>query len=408
MVKDTFLDEELCCSVIIPTKNQLSYLKQCIESIQRSKKSEHLEIIIVDNQSDEIETLLYLETLKQKENIQILTWSKPFNFSAINNYAAKKARSEILCFANNDIVISDKNWISKMIPLIKRDDVGALGCVLLYPNSRIQHAGIALSESSIAEHIVLNEDSDYLEKNGISGPFPVDCATAAFLLTKRDLFLQLGGFNEEYLSVAYNDVDLCLRISEKGLVILIEPNVKLVHYESITRGSDELPSNRARAVKEFNYVKYRWRHRLVGKKYESGIPKHVSNLFKDSYGVLDRLIELATEVLSKENQIAEKYILSAPKLTQERYQAHAKKSHLSNWEHRYSELFLQYSELEAHTKRLEKAYSLIERSLFWKFTWPLRIFRDSLQMVFSSFKTIETQEKGKENISFRMRFSLRV
>ena len=397
MAKDTFLEEKLYCSIIIPTKDNLSYLKQCIDSILSSKKSDRLEIIVVDNQSEKKETHVYLETLKQKENIQVLSWPKPFNFSAINNFAARKARSEILCFANNDIVITDQDWASKMIPLVKREDVGAVGCVLLYPNSRIQHAGVALEESSIAKHIGLNEESDFLDKHDISGPFPVDCATAAFLLTKRDLFLKLGGFNEKYLTVAYNDIDLCLRMSEKGLVILIEPNVKLLHYESITRGSDELPSNRARAINEFKYVKYRWQHRLDGKKYESGIPQKVGNLLKDSHGELDRLIELATDVLYKEHQIAEKYNSPAPIISQERYQTHAKKSHISNWEHRYSQLFLQYSELEAHTKRLENAHLLIEKSLFWRLTWPLRIFRDALQVVLSLSKKLVTEDNRKEN-----------
>ena len=106
-------------------------------------------------------------------------------------------------------MVTDKDWVSKMIPLAEREGVGAVGCVLLYPNSRIQHAGVALEESSIAKHIGLNEESDFLDRHDISSPFPVDCATAAFLLTKRDLFLKLGGFNEKYLTVGYNDVDLC-------------------------------------------------------------------------------------------------------------------------------------------------------------------------------------------------------
>ena len=396
MAKDTFLDMKIYCSIIIPTKDRYSYLKQCIESIQSSNKSEYLEIIIVDNQSIENETLDYLEALKQRENIQVLSWSKPFNYSAINNYAAKKARSEILCFANNDVEISDKNWLTKMMPLVRREDVGAVGCILLYPNSRIQHAGIALEESSIAKHIALNEDSDYLEKNNILGPFPVDCATAAFLLIERNIFLKLGGFNENYLSVAYNDVDLCLKMSEKGLVTLIEPNVKLLHHESITRGSDDLPTNRTRAVREFNYIKYRWRHRLVGKRYNRGIPVNTVNLLKESHGELDKLIELAADSMYKELQIEDKYFFSAPKPTQEKYQTHAENSHLSNWELKYSQLFSQYSELEAHTNRLENAHLLIERSLFWKITWPLRVLRDSLQVVLSLFKTTETRNSKQE------------
>ena len=185
------------------------------------------------------------------------------------------------------------------------------------------------------------------------------------------------------------------RMSEKGLVTLID-RVLNYCYESITSGSDDLPSNRTRAVNEFNYIKYRWRHRLVGKRYNRGIPVNTVNLLKESHGELDKLIELAADSLYKEHQIEGKYFLSAPTPTQERYQTHAENSHLSNWEHRYSQLFSQYSELEAHTKRLENAHLLIERSLFWKITWPLRAFRDGLQVVLSLFTKIETKDSKQE------------
>ena len=182
--------------MIIPTRDNYAYLKSCIDSILESSNNEKLDIIIIDNRSEEKATLNYLDSLRRTKNFQVLCRRHPFNYSAINNFAAKAAKSEVLCFLNNDVVITDKEWLSKTLPLVKRQDLGAVGCVLLYPDSTIQHAGIALDEQSIAKHIALNEESKFLENHGISDPFAVDCSTAAFLLTKRDLFFKLGGFNE--------------------------------------------------------------------------------------------------------------------------------------------------------------------------------------------------------------------
>ena len=142
-------------------------------------------------------------------------------------------------------------------------------------------------------------------------------------------------------------------------------------------------------------TKYRWRHRLVGKIQPWYSRKHSQSL-EGICGELDKLIELAADSLYKEHQIEGKYFLSAPTPTQERYQTHAENSHLSYWELNYSILFSQYSELEAHTKRLENAHLLIERSLFWKITWPLRAFRDGLQAVLSLFKKIETKDSKQQ------------
>ena len=388
MTDNTSNNNDFSCSLIIPTRDNYAYLKSCIDSILESSNNEKLDIIIIDNRSEEKATLNYLDSLRRTKNFQVLSWPHPFNYSAINNFAAKAAKSEVLCFLNNDVVITDKEWLSKTLPLVKRQDVGAVGCVLLYPDSTIQHAGIALDEQSIAKHIALNEESKFLENHGISDPFAVDCSTAAFLLTKRELFFKLGGFNEAKLSIAYNDVDLCLRMSEKGLPILIHPGVKLIHHESMTRESDDLPSNRPRAVNEFNYTKYRWRHRLVGKRYERGIPRSIKKLVSESLGELDTMILMATSLLYEDQEIDEKDILSTVAPPRNLNDAHSAKNYASNWEQRYNDLSIEHSALEAHTKRLKIAHQQIEKSLFWRVTWPVRLFRDKSYIALTHLKTI--------------------
>ena len=154
------------CSLIIPTKDKLNFLKPCVESVLASDGIESIEIIIVDNESVETETIQYLQSLGLIPNIQVITWNDAFNFSAINNFAAVQCQSDYVCFLNNDIEIKDPQWLKKLLAVAKLDDVGAVGCTLLYPDSSIQHAGIALDENTIAQHIAVGENNDFLAAKG--------------------------------------------------------------------------------------------------------------------------------------------------------------------------------------------------------------------------------------------------
>ena len=167
------------CSLIIPTKDKLNFLKPCMESVLASDGSDAVEIIIVDNGSVEVETQQYLQSLNDLLNVRVLSWNEPFNFSAINNFAAEQCRSKYVCFLNNDIEIKDPQWLRKLLPVAELADVGAVGCTLLYPDSTIQHAGVALDEKTIAQHIAVGESSDFLAEQGITLPYVVDAVTAA-------------------------------------------------------------------------------------------------------------------------------------------------------------------------------------------------------------------------------------
>jgi len=264
--------QPVACSIIIPTRDQLDFLRPCVESILRSLQQHVVEIIIVDNGSTDEATLQYLASFTDDPRFTLLEWDKPFNFSAINNFAAQHCQSDVLCFLNNDIEITDMQWLDKLLPLASRADVGAVGCTLLYPDSTIQHGGIALHGKSVAKHIALGEAADFFAQNSITAPIAVDAVTAACLCMRKDVFLQLGGFNTTRLAIAFNDVDLCLRLTEKGLTVLLHPGVQLIHHESVRRKSDDLPSNRARAQNGYAYMRSRWQYRRAGQSYSSGLP----------------------------------------------------------------------------------------------------------------------------------------
>ncbi len=332
------------CSIIIPTRDQISYLRTCIEGILASHIDFDYEIIVIDNNSEETVSKEYLGEIARHERVRVLTWPKPFNYSAINNFAAAQCNSELLCFLNNDIEIVDKDWLTKLAAIA--EDAGAVGCRLLYPDKTIQHAGVALDQTSVAKHIGLSESSSFLSEHGISGVVEVPAVTAACLVMRNDLFSELGGFDEENLAVSYNDVDLCLRLAERKLPILLESDVVHIHHESVSRQSDELDINRPRALQEFEYMKTRWASRLQGESYDSGIPA-----FWTDQGKTPRLKDMAA---GQNHPVSKRSSAGDP----------------------YQQLEQRYRELQAHAERIEEAHRLIESSIFWRATAPLRGLRN--------------------------------
>jgi len=176
---DKSASSAVACSIIIPPRDQLEFLRPCVESILRTTAQHVVQIIIVDNGSTDEATLDYLATLRTDSRFTLLDWPKPFNFSAINNFAAQHSESDILCFLNNDIEIDEAQWLDQLLPLAARTDVGAVGCTLLYPNGKIQHGGIALHTREIAKHIAVGEPADFFTARGINYPCAVDAVTAA-------------------------------------------------------------------------------------------------------------------------------------------------------------------------------------------------------------------------------------
>lgn len=265
-------------SIIIPIRDRVELLKRCLESIEEKTTYRHFEIIIVDNQSEEPETLAYLARLPHT----VIPLPGPFNYSRLNNVGAAHTRGEFLLFLNNDIEIISGEWLEALLEHAQRKEVGAVGAKLLYPNRTIQHAGVVLGHGGVAGHAFwyLPEDfTGYFD-------FPqiirnCSAVTAACMMMRKSVFVEVEGFDEK-IRVAFNDIDLCLRVREKGYVIIYTPYAVLYHLESATRKS-------LHPVADEEYVRRRW-----GRVIDAGDPYYSPHLslkrFDFSLRVSDRSI----------------------------------------------------------------------------------------------------------------------
>lgn len=244
-------------SVIVPTRNGLNLLRTCLEGLERTTYPD-IEIIVVDNGSDDPATLAYLDALDPVRH-RVLRAPGPFNFSILNNRAADMARGSLLCLLNNDIEVLAPDWLEIMATQALRDDVGAVGAQLLYPDRRIQHAGVVLGICGGAAHahrLMKPDQEGYFRRHAL--PQFVSAVTAACLVVQRDRFLAVGGLDETSFAVAFNDVDLCMRLNARGWQSFYEPRATLIHHESVSRGFDRDPVGAARFAGELEAMKSRW------------------------------------------------------------------------------------------------------------------------------------------------------
>ena len=244
-------------SLIIPTRNRTELLRTCLEGLARTDYPA-MEIIIVDNDSDDPSTLELLASLVAPRH-KVVRHAGPFNYSAINNAAVRHVRSPFLCFLNNDIEILDPDWLAILVEQARREDVGAVGPMLLYPDGRVQHAGVVLGVGGGAAHAhrdLRPEEQGYFRRHAL--PQFVSAVTGACLVVRRDRFDAAGGFDEENFPVAFNDVDLCLKLSRLGYAALYEPRTRLVHHESKSRGYDRDPVGARRLAGELAALKAIW------------------------------------------------------------------------------------------------------------------------------------------------------
>ena len=249
-------------SIIIPTKDKLKLFRNCIESIKQKTTYENYELIIIDNNSIEPETIEYLSNL----NCTIVKYKENFNFSKICNLGASYANGDYFIFLNNDIEIITEDWIQSMLEQAQRKDVGAVGCKLLYPNGTIQHAGVVLGlspdpKNTVAGHIFIRSNNvDHGYFGLIDTIRNYSAVTAAAMMVRNEVFNGVGGFDEN-LAVSYNDVDLCLKIREKNYLIVYTPFVELLHYESASRNNSNLD------MTEVQYMMNRWGNTLKNDPY---------------------------------------------------------------------------------------------------------------------------------------------
>ncbi len=237
-LKRTISDENKV-SIIIPFRDQVAVLRQCLNSIFRKTDYSNYELILVDNQSQEEKTKKYLAGLEKDERIRVLKYEKPFNFSAINNFAVKNCEGDYVLLLNNDTEVIDGGWLTAMVREIQRSEVGIVGAKLLYPNKTIQHAGVVLGMGVAGHAFKYLPDANEGYRSQAKVLRNYSAVTGACLMTKKDLYQKVGGLDEENLKIAYNDVDFCLKVRKAGFLVVYTPYAKLYHHESLSRGDDE-------------------------------------------------------------------------------------------------------------------------------------------------------------------------
>jgi len=244
-------------SIIIPNKDQVALLSRCIESLSKSSYANH-EVVIVENGSQLPETHAYYRELAKQPHIRIVEWTRPFNYAAVNNFAAAQAQGDLLLFLNNDTEAINPDWLESMVKLAVQPGVGAVGAKLYYADDTIQHAGIVVGMGGVAGHSHLfypRQAQGYMQRLRITQN--VAAVTAACLLMPRAVFSEVGGFDEGYV-LAFNDVDLCLAVLKAGHRIVWTPDAELYHLESKTRGYEDTAEKQARFKREYDLFHLKW------------------------------------------------------------------------------------------------------------------------------------------------------
>lgn len=260
-------------SILIPNYEQRDALKKCLDSIYEKSTYRNFEVIVVENNSKSPEIFRYYEEIQKKwDNLRVVTWNHPFNYSAINNYAAGFASGAHLLLLNNDTEVISPDWIEQMLMYSQRGDVGAVGAKLYYPDDTIQHAGLGIGLLTVAGHLHRNFHRSHpgymgrlIYAQNLSG------VTAACVMIRRDVWDQLGGLDESF-PVSFNDVDLCIRIRQAGYLIVWTPFAELYHYESKSRGENNTPEKLEFFSREIQHMLERWRPVL-----EAGDPYYNPN-----------------------------------------------------------------------------------------------------------------------------------
>lgn len=252
--------KEPLISIIIPTRDTLHHLERSVMSVLTQSTYKNFEIVIADNESVEPETHAFFEKVSRYENVSVVPYNFPFNYSAINNFAVRHSKGDVIVLLNNDTEVISDQWLEVMLGQLQQPNVGAVGVKLLFGDRRVQHAGDAVGPGGCADHFHSRLDEDdpgYFGRAIIAQD--LSAVTAACLMVSRQVWEQLGGLDEENLAVAFNDVDFCLRVREAGLRVVFTPYAKLYHHESVSRGKDDSPEKAARAKREADYMRSRWK-----------------------------------------------------------------------------------------------------------------------------------------------------
>lgn len=254
-------------SIIIPTRDGKELVQQCIQGLLNQTLYINYEILLIDNGSTERDALAYFATLNEHPKITVIRDDQPFNYSALNNNAVKQATGEIICLLNNDIEVISPHWLHEMVGHALRPEIGAVGARLWYPNDTLQHGGIILGISGVGIHAFHGStrmEPGYFTRAWLTQNY--SAVTGACLVIRKSIYEAVGGLDEG-LSVAFNDVDFCIRVRDAGYRNVWTPFAELYHHESATRGSDQHPDKVERFYREVSFM----------------IEKHGDALYKDPF-----------------------------------------------------------------------------------------------------------------------------
>lgn len=267
-------------SLLIPTRDALQITRNCVESILKKTDYPNYEIIILDNQSCEPETLEWFELIASDKRVRVLRYNHPFNYSAINNFGVREARGELVGLVNNDTEVINSSWLSEMVQHAVRPEIGCVGAKLYYFDNTIQHAGVIMGLWGLAGHShknYLRDAKGYM--NRLVAVQNLSAVTAACLVIRMELFVQVQGLDEQNLVVAFNDVDLCLKVQQAGYRNLWTPYAELYHYESKSRGKEDTPEKQLREKSEIDFMRSKWPEQTRKDPYYSPHLTHVREDF---------------------------------------------------------------------------------------------------------------------------------
>ena len=261
-------------TIIIPNKDHVEDLCNCLDAIRKKAGYDNYEILIIENNSENKKTFeFYRDISRQYTNVKVIFWKGKFNYAAINNWGVQFASGELLLFLNNDVEWISDDFLKEMVSVSLRKEVGIVGCLLFFPDDSIQHAGVIMGYSGIAGHAFIGTP------RGVGGYYSrivcmqeYSAVTAACLMIKKEIFQNVNGFDESF-EVAFNDIDLCLRVLKTGKLIVYDPYAQAYHYESKTRGSDSAKKNIKRFDREKELLRKKW-----GNYIDNGDPYYNRNL----------------------------------------------------------------------------------------------------------------------------------
>ena len=248
-------------SIIIPTRDGLEMLRPCLQSIVEKTTYPSFDILVIDNASKDPETLRYFEQLSRESRIRVLRQNEEFNYGRLNNFGVANTQSEFVALLNNDLTVISPDWLEEMVSQGIQSGVGAVGTRLLFLDNRIQHAGVIVGAGGggVADHAhksLPRDNYGYFARAILAQE--LSAVTAACMLVRRSIYLETGGFEEEHLKVAFNDVDFCLRLARRGYRIVYTPYAEFYHHESASRGLEDNVNKHRRFSAEVDYIKQKW------------------------------------------------------------------------------------------------------------------------------------------------------